>query len=207
MHFSMGLAVTLATLIGLATTPAARAGISFQLGNHPQLNEENILLNTGDTGNPIFGTTNQSGISVRFSSTTDTLTAPASGQARVESTDGAIQNLTVDIPNGFYHDLIINPNVDNQHDGGTAHITVVTNDVTGTFDYTLNNGSNFLTIVATGTETLLSTTIDYANGFQDLRQPRISGPFSAVPEPSAISLSLLGLGGIGLIRALRRKRK
>jgi hypothetical protein len=191
-----------------ALSAPARAGVSFQLGNNPEPDEENILLNSGDTGNPIFGTTNQSNISVRFSSTTDTLIAPSSGQSRVESTDGELQNLTIDIPNGSFRDLIINPNVDNRHDGGTAHITVVANDATSTFDYTLDNGSNFLTIVATGDERLLSVTIDYDSGFQgfqDLRQPRISGP-AVVPEPSTMALAFVGVAGLGL-KGLRRLRR
>jgi hypothetical protein len=190
-----------------ALSASARAGVSFQLGNHPEPDEENIQFNGGDTGNPIFGTTNQSNISVRFSSTTDTLTAPSSGQARVESTDGELQNLTIDIPNGSFRDLIINPNVDNRHDGGTAHITVVANDATSTFDYTLDNGSNFLTIVATGDERLLSVTIDYDNGIQDLRQPRISGAaLNVVPEPSTMALAFVGVAGLGL-KGLRRLRR
>ena len=65
---------------------AARADAIFQVGNNPQPDEENILLNSGATGTSIFGTTNQSGIDVLFSSIEE-LTAPSNGQARVEATD------------------------------------------------------------------------------------------------------------------------
>ena len=48
----------------------------FTLGNNPQPGEENILLNSGDVGSPIFGLTNQTNLPVSFSSTTDTLLEP-----------------------------------------------------------------------------------------------------------------------------------
>src|SRR5262245_35382391 len=55
--------MALAAGVGLA-----QADMTFTLGNVPQANEENILLNSGDTGATVFGTTNQSGLSVSFSS-------------------------------------------------------------------------------------------------------------------------------------------
>ena len=53
----------------------AQATAILTIGNDPQL-DENVLLNTGLSGNPIFGTTNQTGLAVRFTGTED-LTAPA----------------------------------------------------------------------------------------------------------------------------------
>src|SRR5262245_10453281 len=82
----MGWLVLPTALLGLGLAPApSLAGIMFQLGNNPQPNEENVLLNTGTTGNTVFGVTNQSNIQVRFDST-QTLLLPANGQARVEAT-------------------------------------------------------------------------------------------------------------------------
>src|SRR5687768_6171472 len=49
-------------VIGGAMT--ARADIIHTVGSVPQT-DENVLLNNGLTGNPIFGTTNQTGLSVR----------------------------------------------------------------------------------------------------------------------------------------------
>ncbi|HZB44884.1 MAG TPA: hypothetical protein VE360_06560, partial [Pyrinomonadaceae bacterium] len=93
----MAVAFFALTLCGAAT---ARADIIIASGNNPQP-DENVLLNTGITGNPIFGTTNQTGLSVRFSSN-ENLTAPANGQARIEAADGTLTNLTIDIPGATF---------------------------------------------------------------------------------------------------------
>ena len=69
--------LSVALLIGLASIGSARADIIIATGNNPQT-DENVLLNTGMTGNPIFGTTNQTGFSVRFTSN-ENITAPANG--------------------------------------------------------------------------------------------------------------------------------
>jgi hypothetical protein len=209
----------------LAAAPC-RADLMFQLGNNPQPDEENVLLNTGTTASTVFGNTQTSNISVRFSSTTNTLTEPASGQARVGATNDAILNLTIDIPGGYYLDLILNPFLDRQLPGA-ATVTVVTDQQTVAFDYPdpgLDNGSNFLTIIASAGEHILSTTIDSETGFGDLRQPRISGaalnnpdngggdngggnpPPTAAPEPASLLLLVSGLGAAGMA-GLRRVRR
>src|SRR5689334_6146137 len=95
--------------VGLMTVMPARAQVTFTLGNNVQPNEENILLNSGQTGAIVTGTTMQSRILVQFASTTDILTEPSNGQARVEAQDGVLNNITVSVPNGTFTDLIINP--------------------------------------------------------------------------------------------------
>ena len=89
-----------------------------------------------------------------------------------------------------------------------VHATVTVEGSMGTsmFQYDLGNGQNFLTIVATGGETILSTTIDYPLGFADLRQPRISGA-TLVPEPGTLALAGIGLGTAGLAGLRRRMRR
>src|SRR4029434_10450200 len=101
-----GLAAGVLSVVMSMTPVLAHATITFELGNNPQPDEENVLLNTGAVGSIVVGTTNQTGIDVNFSSTTDTLTAPSNGQARVEAEDGAVNNITVSIPGGSYTDLI-----------------------------------------------------------------------------------------------------
>ncbi len=82
----LGSFLSFAVLAAAFSLPAS-AGVVFMLGNNPQPGEENVLLNNGTTGTTVFGTTNQSSITVQFTSTTDTLSEPSNGQARIESTD------------------------------------------------------------------------------------------------------------------------
>src|SRR6476619_2932531 len=132
--------------LGLAGTLPAHATVTFDPGNHPQMDEDNILLNSGGTGSPVFGMTNSGGITVGFSSITDMLTEPSSGQARVGSTDGSVNELNIYIPGGYYHDLIMNPFLEDNPDG-PATVNVTTNMGSSSFTYMLGNGQNFLTIV------------------------------------------------------------
>ena len=189
----------LSVVMGM-TPVLARADIVFQTGNNPQPDEENVLLNSGAIGNPVFGKTQQSDITAQFSSTTDTLTEPSSGQARVEAVDGVLNNVSITVPGGTYTDLILNPFFGE----GEATVTVVSNDGTFTFTYTLGNGNNFLTIFAINGETIFSTTVDASDGFTDLRQPRISGAaLGRVPEPG---MALLLGGALGLVALYGRKK-
>ena len=191
-------------LVVFSVSTARADSVTFTIGNNPQPNEENILLNSGATGTTVFGLTNQTNLQVRFTSSTDTLVEPSSGQARVEALDGLVNNITIDIPNGTFTDLIMNP----FFGSGTATVSVTTaNNQTFTFSYTLSNGQNFLTIVADPGTKITSVTINAPGGFTDLRQPRISGAQANVPEPATLLLlggGLLGLAGFG--RKLRRPR-
>ena len=187
------------------------AGITFELGNNPQPNEENVLLNKGTTGNLVTGTTNQTGATVNFTST-QTLTEPSNGQARIEATNGSGQvgliNVGFSLASGSVEDTIFNPFIGGTvgTSGGTATVTAVANDGVFTFSYTLGNGNNFLTIFATGGELIESVSLSYSlpAGFTDLRQVRISGVTSPSVPDNGTTVSLLGLSMVGLAFLRRR---
>jgi hypothetical protein len=192
--------LTLVVIVAFSITTAKADSVTFTIGNNPQQNEENILLNSGATGVTVVGLTNQTQLQVSFSSTTDTLVEPSSGQARVEALDGLVNNITISVPNGTFNDIILNP----FFGSGTADVTVVTtNNQTFTFSYSLSNGQNFLTIVADPGTSIFSVTINAPGGFTDLRQPRISG--ASVPEPA--TMLLFGSGLLSLGAAFRKFRR
>lgn len=201
------IAVPLLSLIAVfafSLSSAKADSVTFTIGNNPQQNEENILLNSGLSGTTVFGLTNQTNLQVAFSSTTDTLVEPSSGQARIEAQDGVLNNVSISIPNGTFTDIILNP----FFGSGTANVTVLTaNNETFTFSYSLSNGQNFLTIVADPGTAIFSVTVSAAGGFTDLRQPRISGAAAtgSVPEPA--SMVLLGSGLLGIATAFRKFRR
>src|SRR6266404_5525350 len=110
----------------LVACSSMRADIIFALGNHPQLNELNVLLNSGDSGTTITGTI--TGFSVLFSST-QTLLAPSSGQARVSADpEGSpLTNLSIALDGAVYGDIILNPFIGSCTGcvvGGNATVTV-----------------------------------------------------------------------------------
>ena len=201
---------TLLTIcFGLLAPTHSRADAVFTLGNNPQPNEENVLLNSGTIGTTIEGTTNQNGFVVNFTSATQLLTAPSNGQARVEAIDNlasqvALDDVSFSLANSAtFTDAIFNMFVGGTigASGGTATITALTNDGPFQFQMTLGNGQNFLTVTTINGEVLTDISISTDIGFTDLRQVRISG--AVVPEPSTIALIL---GSLTIAPILIRRR-
>jgi hypothetical protein len=189
----------------------SRANVIFTLGNNPQPGEENVLLNNGTTGGTVSGTLNQSGLLVNFTSATQILNEPSSGQARIEATNNASQVALSDVSfalaNGTFTDAIFNLFIGGTIGtaGGTATITVLDNFAnTSTFQFTLGNGQNFLTVVGSNGEVIENIGIFYANGFTDLRQVRISGATAETVPDTGTTLFLLGASVLCLALARRK---
>src|SRR5262249_13557514 len=111
----------------IIASPPAHATITFQLGNHPQPDEENILFQSSETGGTITGATNQTNTPVHFSSLTgETLFQGAKGQADIENAadpgkaDLTSMAVTLD-PGFFFTDFILNP----LNGSGTATVSAL----------------------------------------------------------------------------------
>lgn len=198
----------LVTAVGAAlliSTTEAQANAILTAGNIPQI-DENILLNTGDVGNPIFGTTNDTNLAVRFTGD-EVLTAPASGQARIDAVDDFFTSLMVDVPNGTFTSLILNLDA---VINGTVDFTVTTNTGVQVFNDIAvgGSGSNFFTFTTIDNQRYLDIALQADSGltFGDAAQFRIGGAQLTIPDvPDAAStFSLLGFALVGIAAARRR---
>jgi hypothetical protein len=202
----------------------AHADVIFDLGDHHQPGEVNVLTIKGETGTTVMGRINEfPAVTVDFTSTEELLTN-ANGQAQVTGCaapcvlppfeTSPIDNMSISLANGLtYGDLILDPHITNDCAtcGGTAAVTVTAETSGGiveppfSFTYALSKGENFLTITTTGGERILNTHITDPLNFSDMRQVRLSGlPGTPIPEPSTYALMAISLGAITV---LRKKRK
>jgi len=186
----------LALTLVLAWSAPARATIVFD--ESAAGTGDNVLLNSGLTGTSVTGTVNSGTFNVVFSST-QTLSEPSSGQARIEAVGALLTNIHIQ-PQAPVGEVVFNM----FFGSGTATVTVHTDEAVHI--QTLGNGQNFLDIKALNGEVITSVDISAASGFTDLRQVRIDTTVTAaVPEPA--SLALLGLSGLELLGYNVRRRK
>jgi len=164
---------------------------------------DNVLIGNNQTGNPVTGTTNQGGIGVIFTSTTDTLLTSASGQAVITALDGLLNSVTFSLAGGlgftnFEFDL---------QDSASSPQSVVVNTNLGSHTFTnlSGNGANWIGEAANGEFFNSVTWTGSGSGYDNMKQLRLGGFTSAVPEPGTWAMMLLGLGGLAW--ALRRKNR
>jgi hypothetical protein len=202
---ALGAALTSAMVVVSAS--AARADVILTLGNVPQT-DENVLLNSGDIGNPIYGETNNTGFAVRFTGIED-LKAPSSGQARIEAADDAFTYLKVDIPDGSFTSLILN--IDSTATGTLDFRALDTDGQEFLFSNTAigGSGANFFTFTTINGQRIsfVEFTADVPVTFVDAAQFRIGGAQRTTTVPEPASLLLMGTAAAGLVaRRVRRRR-
>ncbi len=175
---------TLAMAVVAGAAAPAYADVTFLLGNNPQPGEENILFGAKETGTTITGATNQSNVPVVFTST-DTLLQNSSGQAQIlNNAGGNLTDIAVSAPGYTFTDFIVDLNkAGTTQNPNPIDVSVLASDGTFTFTVPGGPGSNFLTILATNNETMSSVSFSSDGGWEQFKQPRISG-VAAVPELS-----------------------
>lgn len=201
---NFGKLAAVALLLG-ASVPAS-AAITICLGGGCAAQPgSNVLLNTGQTGTTVAGTLNNMAGTVSLTST-ESLTLPANGAARVGATDGVLNNpLTFTFDDGLIGALEFNINA---LTNGDVFFTFAGGDSDGQVStlYDLGkNGENFFNAF---NGTFKSVTMTFTNGATvgDVRQFRmgVATPAAAVPEPATWAMMLLGFGAIGF--GMRRRR-
>jgi hypothetical protein len=224
--------IALGLVVGVLVAGPASATIVFELGNHPQPDEQNILFTTPEIGLTLAnGEVDHTGANVRFTTLGTPLqiiTQKAEGQADIFCAANCVDNggnqssqlgsirmsagLSANGNPTAWQDAILNLDFGT----GTALVTV-TDNFGAPFSYVLGPGQNFLTMVASDNEFIKQIDVTNADpnaafGFNSFKQPRVSGvcefigtSCAEIPPgvPAPMPLFLLG-AGLLLVRKFGR---
>jgi len=216
MNFQLKKQVGLWTLAFSALTfgsaLTAQADIVVITGVNNQ-GTDNVLLNPATNVTTVTGTVGPSDLLVNFTSESGSglLNANPSGQATVSGGTGNVSltqlSFGLEDDQTFTHAVF---NI-NAATNGSAVIHVEGINISGGFfedDFTVDaNGENFFTVTSINGQLMTSVELTGINGatFEDVRQVRLGGFVTAVPEPETYALMMAGLGLMGFV-AKRRKQ-
>lgn len=203
-------AALITTGMALAVPSTAQASIILTDGNLGSLDDDNVLLNSGVVGNPIFGAlnTDQGNFSVRFTGN-ELLTAPAGGQARVTAAVGTFDYLKVDLVDASFTSLVLNIDasangtVDFRGEDTDGNLFAFNNMSVG------GSGQNYYTFTTLHGQRIawIDFTADVPLTFVDAAQFRIGGAAFGTdvitPEPATMLLMATGV----MAFAVRRRRR
>jgi hypothetical protein len=196
----------------IAMTAPAHATVTIEKSPSYVQPEENVQLDTdlivGD--NMLQGTTNQTGSTVVFTSSTDDLLAPPQGQARIEAVDGSLGALVfslADLDTFTTAEFNILASV-----GGPVTLSAydASNMLLASLNSTLGSaGQNFFGFQADPSTPITSIGIvagpnTAISSIGQFRVGGISTTAEPVPEPGTWALLLVGFGALGF--AMRRRK-
>ena len=193
----------------LLSLVATSAGAVIMFSPTPSGTGNNVVFNLqppNQTGTTIFGNINDPNDTLVQFTSTQVLTTPSTGQARIESVpDNILNNLQTIIPGFFFSQAVFN--LDATANGSA---TINAFDQSGTlFSFLLplsGSGQNFFTLTTAGGELISRVAFTSTVGLADVSQIRIGGV--AVPGPIAgAGLPGLILAGGGLLALARRRRR